>query len=386
MDGVTGTFDALGRRAELGSSFSYSQMVYLPSDPMRPVGAASALSITSTGLRMPIPGGGKVVYSSSGLSQYWHPNWQGSQVLASNPTQTTPTVGGAFSPFGEKYASYSGGSIGYFAENTGIADGGPISDAYQAAARLYHQSQGRWISPDPAGMGAVDLTDPQTLNRYAYVANNPLSFTDPSGLGPDTPADTTIEVRDSVLPVPYYWLLFLRDFFMWRAADAKDSRPGGPSTGGAGKTTPVPKTGTPAPSKGRFKNFASCVADGVNKASLAALLPQNAPPLLENLASNDFATLQSLIFGPNRASAAVSVAQGRGANAIAQGIGAIPYGADRFILATNGAGTTYARDMIIGKIANSAFGVLIADLSAAKAAYDAGSYVAGFGTCAIWGK
>ena len=48
--------------------------------------------------------------------------------------------------------------------------------------------QGRWISPDPAGIVAVDPSNPQTWNRYAYVMNNPLSYVDPLGLvtpGPD---------------------------------------------------------------------------------------------------------------------------------------------------------------------------------------------------------
>ncbi len=36
--------------------------------------------------------------------------------------------------------------------------------------------------PDPAGLAAVDITNPQTWNRYAYLANNPLNAIDPKGL------------------------------------------------------------------------------------------------------------------------------------------------------------------------------------------------------------
>jgi RHS repeat-associated protein len=49
------------------------------------------------------------------------------------------------------------------------------------SARYYSHSQGRFASPDPFG-GSAKATDPQTLNRYSYVTNNPLNATDPSGM------------------------------------------------------------------------------------------------------------------------------------------------------------------------------------------------------------
>lgn len=45
-------------------------------------------------------------------------------------------------------------------------------------ARYYASSMGRFMSPDEFG-GHTE--DPQTLNRYSYVANNPLSRSDPTG-------------------------------------------------------------------------------------------------------------------------------------------------------------------------------------------------------------
>ena len=45
-------------------------------------------------------------------------------------------------------------------------------------ARLYDPLIGRFISADPLFQ---DLSDPQTLNRYSYVRNNPIIYTDPSG-------------------------------------------------------------------------------------------------------------------------------------------------------------------------------------------------------------
>jgi len=45
--------------------------------------------------------------------------------------------------------------------------------------RMYQPRLYRWMSPDPV---AGDITNPQSLNRYAYVLNNPTNFIDPPGL------------------------------------------------------------------------------------------------------------------------------------------------------------------------------------------------------------
>lgn len=46
-------------------------------------------------------------------------------------------------------------------------------------ARYFTSSMGRMLSPDPLG---GSLANPQSLNKYAYALNNPLTNTDPTGL------------------------------------------------------------------------------------------------------------------------------------------------------------------------------------------------------------
>jgi RHS repeat-associated protein len=51
-----------------------------------------------------------------------------------------------------------------------------------AQARHYAYGSGRFVSPDPTGIFLGNTNDPQQLDLYTYVRNNPLSITDPSGL------------------------------------------------------------------------------------------------------------------------------------------------------------------------------------------------------------
>ncbi len=63
---------------------------------------------------------------------------------------------------------------------TGL-DQDAINGSDHAWYRNYSTAQSRWLRPDPYN-GSYDLYNPQSFNRYNYVENNPLEFTDPSGL------------------------------------------------------------------------------------------------------------------------------------------------------------------------------------------------------------
>jgi RHS repeat-associated protein len=54
-------------------------------------------------------------------------------------------------------------------------------------ARYYSPMLGRFMTPDPAGLAAVNPNDTQTWNQYAYVAGTPLEATDPLGLNGNCP-------------------------------------------------------------------------------------------------------------------------------------------------------------------------------------------------------
>jgi RHS repeat-associated protein len=174
--GTPSLFDAFDRRVEFNG---ISQLLYPPFDPGYHLGIASQQALG--GIRLPLPGGIQAIYNSTGLAEYRIANWQTSEPLTVTPSHTV-TIDSHYSPFGEPYAGVSGGYNGFFAGMYAISAHGFIGDSYEANFRLYNYQQGRWISPDPAGLAAVDLTNPQSFNRYAYALNDPLQFMDPIGL------------------------------------------------------------------------------------------------------------------------------------------------------------------------------------------------------------
>jgi RHS repeat-associated protein len=61
----------------------------------------------------------------------------------------------------------------------------------EAMFRRYNRWHSRFDQPDPYD-GSYDLTDPQSLNRYAYVRNDPINFVDPAGLDGIPPVHLSI--------------------------------------------------------------------------------------------------------------------------------------------------------------------------------------------------
>jgi RHS repeat-associated protein len=130
-----------------------------------------------------VAGGGTAVYNSSGPPYYRHADWPGSSRLGSTPSRTV-YYDGAYAPHGENYAETGTTDRSFTGQNQDMVPSGSYP-LYDFLMREYNATWGRWISPDPAGLAAVDITNPQTWNRYAYAINNPLGLVDRLGLDND---------------------------------------------------------------------------------------------------------------------------------------------------------------------------------------------------------
>ena len=118
-------------------------------------------------------------------------------------------------------------------------------------ARSLSVVQGRWISPDPAGLAAVDPSNPQSWNRYAYVTNNPTGYVDPLGLSCHLFID--VVYGEGGYPSGWSWN---------RVCDNDDGiqrkGPGGGPGGGTGGKPPAPTTPQSQPPQQLLKTIKDC--------------------------------------------------------------------------------------------------------------------------------
>jgi len=168
------TYNALGQRVEDITPTNTTDEAY---------GAGGNLLLRYTGdsnSRSFVPFNGRILaeYFCGGMI-FDHPDEIGSLTTSTDCTGNYVNEK-LFYPFGESWTGAAMPSLGMHQTFAQLPDYDAETDQYNTLFRHYTPG-GRWMSPDPL---AGDVTNPQSLNRYAYVLNNPTSLTDPSGLQP----------------------------------------------------------------------------------------------------------------------------------------------------------------------------------------------------------
>jgi len=166
------TYDAVGDRAQWAYSGGANQQMFDPNGGW--LGIAGALDV----LRW---GDGAYAWYTGTETYFNHINGIGSTTVLTkhDGTAAEDTL---YYPWGQTWQQWGGGGAN-FAELP-YGDGNTNTNL-----TLYrHQSPGlgRWLSPDLLG---GDITNPQSLNLYAYVLNNPTGLIDPLGLDPGQGSD-----------------------------------------------------------------------------------------------------------------------------------------------------------------------------------------------------
>ena len=182
VDGVAGqacqttwtacyTYNALGQRVEKKVGSAYTEILY------DGYGDVTAFHDRTTWSQLFIPsvGGRQIMKYQTSLTLFLHGNTLGS-------TQTITDQAGVvvqdalYYPWGQRW-TYVGTLWDERFASLGQRDSEATLDP--TLFRTYSSGQGRWLSPDPIG---GDISNPQSLNRYAYVLNNPTNLIDPLGL------------------------------------------------------------------------------------------------------------------------------------------------------------------------------------------------------------
>ena len=187
--GMNGTGKSAYERTTRGTTIEHTQFLYAG---VVHGGNAFALRVVTE-------------YSSTGLSQestkYYHTDQIGSVTAITDELGRVTDVSGGpdagvlgYDPWGARRAP-----DGRWAEPASFHqqdgrreftghEGVPLSGLVNMNGRIYDPKIGRFLSPDPIVQFAANL---QSYNRYSYVLNNPLRYTDPTGYWLPTISDQT---------------------------------------------------------------------------------------------------------------------------------------------------------------------------------------------------
>jgi RHS repeat-associated protein len=176
---ATYSYDALNRRVRIDQPGSDSiEFVYNPAGQH-----ISSLDVTrgSGQEDWAYWGATPVVFDGNNQTNFEHQDWLGTE--RARTTYSGLSEGSFISlPFGDGLTTTTG--TDWDAYHFASLDHDYSSDTDHAQFRQFANASGRWMSPDPYS-GSYDFTNPQSMNRFAYVLGNPLVFADPMGSGID---------------------------------------------------------------------------------------------------------------------------------------------------------------------------------------------------------
>ena len=200
---VVYTYDADGRRIQQNIDSQITSYLWDETSPYGDViletdGSGAALASYVLG------GAELLSQTRDGTTSYYLPDGQGNiRVLTDDSGYITDTY--AYSAFGE-VLSRTGSTVNPYQYTSQQFDA--LTSLYSLRARYYDPAIGRFLTQDPF---SYNYNNPVELNRYVYTANNPINYSDPSGLqalaeyieaNRDKPEDADIVVynRHHLLP------------------------------------------------------------------------------------------------------------------------------------------------------------------------------------------
>ena len=356
VDGISVIYDAFGRVAEENNAGTVTQILYQPDGSKFATmhGHSSLVNYF-----VPMAGGMVEVFNASGVQYVRHADWLGSSRLGTTPAQTA-VYDRAYAPYGEPYGETATTDRSFTGQTQDTKSDGlnGTTGLYDFLYRQNSPAQRRWLVPDPAGLSAVDITNPQTWNRYAYVGNNPLSNVDPLGLqdSSTTTCDgdhcknvTNVDVTDTIIVTGWWDLAYegwpgtgsAQSFFCMLMGGCSG---GGSSTGSGGGGQAQPKR--PASSNAPNSTL-STIQRIYNSGCVGSALKGNAPSLSLDVLG---VTLAASPLGPE-----------------AKIVGAIALGVTSTVVGATDANSATAKGRLatLGAVANI-FGIQTAPLELAK--------------------
>ncbi len=180
------TYDPFGQRIKIARNDSANTTIYTPfRDFMRIVNSSGTYDFTYVYQDRVLV----ARINPDGSKWFYHPDHLGSTSLITD--QNGNIVENTFySPFGELLGGGKSENKLYTGQ---FAD---ITDQYYYGARYYKPGTGQFAQPDTL---IQKVYNPQNLNRYSYVFNNPYKYNDPNGREPTKPQiDSTDTIVDAI--------------------------------------------------------------------------------------------------------------------------------------------------------------------------------------------